>query len=111
MSKRKLPFLAIILLMPLLASAHGEDVLFTFGLSLVLALIYIVVLFFFKASFILKILAVFVYIVSIILVYRYIDDMPYNDNKVYINCVVGFVPSIVGIVSLLILKLLRKANK
>jgi hypothetical protein len=110
MIKQKFSLSGVVLLIPVLASANGEDVLFTFGLSLVLALIYIVVLIFFKTPLITKILVLLIYLVSIVLVYQYIDDIPYNDNKVYINCIVGFLPSLVGVISLLMLNFFKKVK-
>jgi Zn-dependent protease with chaperone function len=100
--------LTILILLPLMALAHGEDVLTTFFITIISIIIFIVVMSFIKLSFYKKLILSLVYFLSTVSIYYFTNDIPFNDNKNTINLSVALIPIMAVIITHFIIKRVKK---
>jgi presenilin-like A22 family membrane protease len=100
--KRK--FIAILLILPLFANAHGEEVLSSFFISFVCIVAFLFVLYFIKESRKNKILIAFSYFLAVGIVYCFTWNIPYHENLQLINWLESLVPAIVALACFFLLR-------
>jgi hypothetical protein len=91
-------FIAILLIFPLFASAHGEEVLSSFFISFACIDAFLFVLYFLKESRKNKILIAFSYFLAVVIVYCFTWNIPYHENMQLINWLESVVPTIVALI-------------
>lgn len=97
MKNPKSAFLLIFTIIPLMAQAHGEEVLYTLFIDFMSVLIFLICLKFLKLSVRQKGLLALWFFSAFILTFIFISLMPYNENQQFINSVSAFIPSAVAI--------------
>jgi|SRR6187397_865023 len=89
---------------PLLANAHGEEVLSTFFISFACVVAFLLILYFIKESRKNKILIALSYFLAVVVVYCFTWNMPYYENMQLINWLVSVIPVIVALFCFIILR-------
>jgi hypothetical protein len=84
--------LLFLLLLPLGASAHGEEVLLTAFLLLGSLVLFLVVILVISVPYAEKAILVSVYLVTIGLALFWTNDLPYRPHMTLINLVIGLAP-------------------
>lgn len=85
MKFRQYCFIAGLQFLPLCVFAHGEEVIFTFALPIIPAIIFLIALNFIHLTPSGKRLLIFIYFLALLLAFFLIKDWPYNDNAEIIN--------------------------
>lgn len=111
MRNKKQAFLFILLVMPLMLFAHGEEVLYTIFIQIISIIVSLTILVIIKLDSNQKAILAGVYFLTVIVVFGSTSTIPYRNNTNIINFSVAFVPVIVGLITYIILKLNSKTIK
>lgn len=109
MKNIKQAFLCILLIMPAVAFAHGEEVIYTLFIQIISIIICLIILISVKVSSTSRAILLGIYLLSVIAVFYFINNLPFRHNMLLINLSVAFIPFIISILTYLILRL-RKLN-
>jgi hypothetical protein len=97
-------FLLLLFACPMTAFAHGEDVLTTIFLELIVVVIFVVALLTVRLNGKGKLIIGGIYISTTALTFMITNGLPYNQYQATINIIVGAVPLTIGLISYLILR-------
>jgi hypothetical protein len=103
----------IILLMLLLSTtayAHGEEVLISVAIPFALITVLIILISILKISLKGKIILITIYLLTEVLSFLLIKDIPYRENKIVINLVLNLTPIVFTLSGYLLLKKRLKNN-
>ena len=102
----------IISFIPIIVSAHGEEVIYTLFLQAILILIFIVITIALKTNLKKKLILAGIFALSIIASWIITNNIPYQQNELKINLILFLVPIISFIIAFLFLKFkLKKQNR
>lgn len=104
MKKQKNIFLLLLLASPLTVFAHGEEVLLTVFLELLLIVILVIGLLTINLNGKGKLIIGGLYILAVVLTFIITNSLPYNQYRTMINFLVVFVPLTIGVISYIGLK-------
>src|ERR1043166_9444264 len=104
MKNLKRALLTAILISPLTALAHGEEVLFTLFIQLGLIIIFGLVLWTIKLNLKGKLILGTIFILTTLLTFKLVDNLPYNEYETIINVVIIVVPLTIVSISYMGLK-------
>jgi len=105
---KKIPFSIILIFLPILAFASGDDVLSSFyviGASIIFFLTALIVV---KLNHSGKSILVIVYFLTLLLMFYLTSDIPYRDNMNTINLCLGLMPIAMSSVAFLIVRVINK---
>jgi hypothetical protein len=111
MKNKKQAFLFILLVMPLMLFAHGEEVLYTIFIQIISIIMCLIILAVIKLYLNQKAILAGVYFLTVIVVFGSTSTIPYLNNMSTINFAVAFIPGIVGLITYFLLKLNSKTIK
>ncbi|GGF09817.1 hypothetical protein [Hymenobacter cavernae] len=103
--------LLLLLLLPLGAFAHGEEILETVFLQISSFFLFLVTVLLIRISYAKKALLVTIYLLATFLVWRLTDEWPYYDTRRLINVLVGAVPLGSTLVAYGLLMVIQKAKE
>ena len=93
-----------LLLIPISAFAHGEEVLVTFFIQAVSIIIFLVIIIAIKVDIKRKLILTGVYFLSSFATFYLTNDWPYRENMNKMNFLVAFVPATSFFITFLVLK-------
>jgi len=108
MKDKKIPFSIILILLPIMAFASGDDVLTSFYVIGASIIFFLVVLIALKLNNSGKSILVIVYFLTLLLIFYLTSDIPYRDNMNTINLCLGLIPIAMSLVAFLILRVINK---
>ncbi|HTD97865.1 MAG TPA: hypothetical protein VK668_01195 [Mucilaginibacter sp.] len=101
---KKEAFLAILLLIPVIVFAHGEEVLITFAIQVISIIIFLILLLVIKLTYLKKFILAVIYFLTVYLSFHFVNDIPFRENMSMINFTVAIVPLACASLAYLILK-------
>jgi hypothetical protein len=107
MYRTKETLLIILLIIPAVALAHGEEVIYTFFIQIISIIICLITLSTIKLGTKIRSILLGIYFLSAIAVFGITNGMPYRDNMRLINLSVGFAPPLITGFTYLLLRLLK----
>jgi hypothetical protein len=93
-----------LLIIPAIALAHGEEVIYTFFIQIISIIICLIIIVALKGNNMLKSILLGVYFASVIAVFCIVNVVPFRDNMQAINLSVAFVPAIMAALTYFLLK-------
>jgi hypothetical protein len=102
--KQKLTFLAIMASLPFFALAHGEEVLLPFFIQWGSVLLFIIFLKMSKMKAVQKLVLGASYFLAIGLIVYFTRNVPYRQNRTFLDLLLSFGPAIVATVTFFILR-------
>jgi uncharacterized membrane protein len=111
MKNKKQASLFILLVMPLMLFAHGEEVFYTIFIQIISIIVCLIILAFIKIDSNQKAILAGVYFLTVTVIFGSTNIIPYRNNKSIINFAVAFIPGIVGLITYFLLKLNSKKIK
>ena len=101
--------LVIFSIIPIIVSAHGEEVIYSLFMQAILILIFLVIIIAIRLNHKKKLLLAGIFALSIFAAYKITYNIPYRQNELKINSILFLIPTFSFIVTLLFLKF--KINK
>ena len=112
MNNERKAVIIIISFIPIIVSAHGEEVIYTLFLQAILILIFIVITIALKTNLKKKLILAGIFALSIIASWIITNNIPYQQNELKINLILFLVPIISFIIAFIFLKFkLKKQNR
>jgi hypothetical protein len=111
MKNKKQAFLLILLIMPLMLFAHGEEVLYTIFIQIISIIVFLITLAIIKLDSNKKIILAGVYFLTVIVIFNCTSTISYRNNMSIINFAEVFIPGIVGLITYFLFKLNSKNIK
>lgn len=105
MKNLKAAVFTILLAMPLMLFAHGEEVIFTLFIQIISIIIFLIVLVFIKLNSKQKATLAGVYFLAVIVVFFATGTIPYRNNMAAINLSVTLIPATCFVLTYVLLKL------
>ena len=112
MNNERKAVIIIISFIPIIVSAHGEEVIYTLFLQAILILIFILITIALKINLKKKLILAGIFALSIIASWIITNNIPYRQNELKINLILLLVPTISFIIAFLFLKFkLKNQNR
>ena len=112
MNNERKAVIIILSTIPIIVSAHAEEVIYTLFFQAILILIFIVITIEFKINLKKKLILAGIFALSIIASWIITNNIPYQQNEVKINLILFLLPIISFIIASLLLKFkLKKQNR
>ena len=111
MKNQKSILFFLFLMLPALAHAHGEEVLYTFFILLASVVIFLIVILAIRISYTGKAVLVGSYLLATAAICGIVNTLPYRENADRINILVGVVPPLSALVAYCLYRLMRKNHK
>jgi hypothetical protein len=104
MKNIKKALLCILLITPMVAVAHGEEVIYTLFIQIVSVIICLIVLISVKISATSRSIVLGIYLLSVVAVFCITNNLPFRENMLLINLSVAFIPFIVAVLTYFLLR-------
>lgn len=111
MNIKEKSILTILFVIPMIVSAHGEEVIYSFFLQLIILTIFTAIIIALKINLKKKMMLTVMLLISTAATLFFTGKMPYNENIIKINLLIFLIPTITFILTFLSLKLKRKKEK
>jgi len=111
MKNQKGILLLLFLLLPALAHAHGEEVLYTFFILLASVVIFFIIILVIKLTYTAKAVLVSSYLLATVVICGVVNTLPYRENADRINILVGVVPPLTALVAYFLYRWMRRSHK
>lgn len=108
MNNERKAVIIILSIIPIIVSAHGEEVIYTLFLQAILILIFIVITIALKINLKNKLILGGIFALSIIASWIITNNIPYRQNELKINLILFLIPTISFIIAFLFLKFKSK---
>jgi hypothetical protein len=105
MTNKKQALLCVLLITPMAALAHGDEVIYTLFIQIISIIISLIILVSVKVSVTGRSILLGIYLFSVIAVFYFINNLSFRDNMLLINLSVAFIPLIVSGLTYLLLRI------
>lgn len=111
MKNQKGILLLLILMLPAMAHAHGEEVFYTFFILLASVVIFLIIILAIRVSYTGKAVLGGSYLLATVAICGIVNTFPYRENADRINILVGVVPPLSALVAYCLYRLMRRNHK
>jgi hypothetical protein len=92
MNNLKKALLSILMALPLSTFAHGEEVIYILLVPVIATILILIAMMFVKLPKVTKGILVVTYIISVIIIFSLVSNLPYVENELLIKMLIVFVP-------------------